>query len=139
MVASLTAAVTGGGGGTAPTTAATPTAPTKAKAAASPEVSATSQRPGGSSYQEATAIMSILGGSQIGDAWEGDNTVVFPGTSGGGVQVGKGGSTISIGKIEINLTISRGTYEEAERTARYIGTLLGDRERMLALARGGNG
>lgn len=134
MVTTLTAAVSGG----TPTTASTPTTPTKTKAAASPE-SRGGSSPGAGAYQEAMALMSVLGGAQIGDAWEGDNTVVFPGTSGGGVQVGRGGSTISIGKIEINLTIARGTYEEAERTARYLGTLLGDRERMLSLARGGNG
>lgn len=126
----------------APVTASTPTAPTKAKAATkavSPEVrSSTSVQGGAGAYNEATAAAAVFGGAQIGDAWEGgDNTVVFPYTTGGGTQSRSGGGNITIGRIEINLTIARGTPEEAERTARYLGSLLGDRERMLALARGG--
>jgi hypothetical protein len=126
-----------------PVTAATPTAPTQAKAAAkavSPEVrSSTSIQGGAGAYNEASAAAAILGGAQIGDNWEGDNTVVFPYTTGGGAQSRGGSGNITIGRIEINLTIARGTPEEAERTARYLGTLLGDRERMLTLARGGKG
>lgn len=127
---------------TAPVTASTPTAPTKAKVATkavSPEVrSSTSVQGGAGAYNEATAAAAVFGGAQIGDNWEaGDNTVVFPYTTGGGTQSRGGGGNITIGRIEINLTIARGTPEEAERTARYLGSLLGDRERMLALARGG--
>lgn len=128
-----------------PTTASTPTSPTKTKAAAAKPVSpemkkATSVSPGAGAYQEATSAASVLGGPQIGDAWEGDNTVVFPGTSGGGVQTNniRGGS-ITIGRIEIHVSIARATPEEADRFARSVGSLLGDRERMLALARGGSG
>lgn len=88
---------------------------------------------GGTGFSEAARVQSVTGGSQIGDAWEGDNEVPYAGT---GRMVRSGGS-ITIGRIEINLTIARGTPEEAERTARYLGTLLGDRDRMLALARNG--
>jgi hypothetical protein len=136
----ITGGTTASAKAAAPVTASTTTATAKTKAATkavSPEVrTSTVTGPGGGAWQEATAIQSTLGGSQIGDAWEGDNTVVFPYTTGGGSQSRGTGGNLTIGRIEINLTIARGTPEEAERTARYLGTLLGDRERMIALARG---
>jgi hypothetical protein len=48
-------------------------------------------------------------------------------------------NSIVIHRIEINLQIARATPEEAERTARYLGTILQDRSRLLALAKGGGG
>lgn len=136
------AGITGGGVVAAPAPMASDTGTTTKKdktAPVSPEVKAGAGVGRGASYNVATALTSALGGSQIGDAWEptGDNEV-FVGPQ--RPKNGSGGSrgSITIGRIEINLTIARGTPEEAERTARYLGTLLGDRDRMLELARNGS-
>ncbi|HET7110110.1 MAG TPA: M15 family metallopeptidase [Gemmatimonadales bacterium] len=109
----------------------------KPKMTASPEVA-----PGGGmnvaggspAYQSATAVLGKTGGTQIGDAW-GDNEVDYYGTS--GRSGGRGKASITIGRIEINVSIARATPEEADRFARSVGSMLGDRDRLLALARTG--
>jgi hypothetical protein len=66
------------------------------------------------------------GGAGVGSDASGDPVYM---SGGGGVS-----QSITVHKIELNLSIAKGTYEEAENTARYLGQILSDRDRLLALA-----
>jgi hypothetical protein len=125
---------------TAPaTTPATPAPAAKAKAV-SPDVRApTVVRGGAQAYQEATAIAGTTGGTQIGDAWSAESLPQPMPAGRQPLSSRQAANSIVIHRIEINLQIARATPEEAERTARYLGTILQDRSRLLALAKGGGG
>lgn len=71
------------------------------------------------------------GGGDVGDAVGvgGFSSMV------GAMAPSGGGGGVVINRVEITVSIDRGTPEEADRAARQIGQLLSDRDRLLALAR----
>lgn len=97
------------------------------------------KRTSSSSMNEADILHGFFTGgggyASGGGGGESDTGDAFLGGPGLSVGMGATGSTVHVGKIEINLTLARATYEEAEKTARYLGQILGDRDRLMSLAR----